>query len=204
MTFIIIIVTAIISVISFNRGDILQKMMLNPYQVFHRKELYRLITHGFLHSDWTHLIINMFVLYFFGRNVEIWFRQLNTAGYIHSVALTYSLLYFGGIIASSLITLMRYRNDRWYNSVGASGAVSAVIFTNIFFAPLERIYFFGIIPIPGIVFAVLYMVYSSYMSRRGQDNINHEAHLTGAVYGLLFPLLISTDLLTHFIRGLGL
>ena len=204
MTYIIIIVTAIISVIAFSRGDILDKMMLNPYQVFHRTELYRMITHGFLHSDWTHLIINMFVLYFFGRNVENWFRELKLEGYINSVTITYSLLYFGGIIISSLITLFRYRNDRWYNSVGASGAVSAVVFTSIFFSPLERIYFFGVIPIPGIVFAIIYLIYSSYMSRRSKDNINHDAHFLGAVYGLLFPVLISMDMLTHFIRGLGL
>ena len=204
MTFIIIIVTSIISVIAFSRGDILDKMMLNPFRVFHRKELYRLITHGFLHSDWTHLIINMFVLYFFGRNVENWFRELKLEGYINSVTITYSLLYFGGIIISSLLTLFRYRNDRWYNSIGASGAVSAVVFTSIFFSPLERIYFFAVIPIPGIAFALIYLIYSSFMSRRSKDNINHDAHFLGAIYGLFFPMLISLDMLTHFLKGLGL
>ena len=204
MTLIIIIVTAIISVFAFSREDILDKMMLNPYRVFHKNELFRLITHGFLHSDWTHLLINMFVLYFFGKNVESWFRELKLEGYINSVAITYSLLYFGGIIVSSLITLFRYRNDRWYNSVGASGAVSAVVFTSIFFSPLERIYFFAVIPIPGIAFAIIYLVYSSFMSRRKTDNINHDAHFLGAVYGFLFPMLISLDMLTHFLKGLGL
>lgn len=204
MTLIIIIVTAIISVFAFSRDDILDKMMLNPYQVFHKKEWFRIITHGFLHSDWTHLLINMFVLYFFGRNVESWFQELKLEGYINSVTITYSLLYFGGIIISSLITLFRYRNDRWYNSVGASGAVSAVVFTSIFFSPLERIYFFAVIPIPGIAFALIYLIYSSYMSRRKTDNINHDAHFLGAVYGLLFPILISLDMLSHFIKGLGL
>ncbi len=204
MTLVIIIVTAIISIISFSRDDIFDKMMLNPYQVLRKKELFRLITHGFMHADWTHLLINMFVLYFFGRNVESWFRELKMEGYIDSVTLTYSLLYFGGIIISSLITLFRYRNDRWYNSVGASGAVSAVVFTSIFFSPLERIYFFAVIPIPGIAFALVYLVYSSFMSRRSKDNINHDSHFLGAVYGLIFPMLISLDLFTHFIRGLGL
>jgi len=202
MTIIIIIITALISIIAFNREDVLSKMMLNPYQVFHKKELHRMITHGFLHADWTHLIINMIVLYSFGNNVENWFRQLKVAGYINSVALSYSLLYFGGIIVSSLITLFRYRNDRWYNSVGASGAVSAVVFTSIFFSPMERIYFFAVIPFPGILFAILYLIYSSIMSRRSKDNINHDAHFLGAVYGLLFPVLISLDLLTHFLKEL--
>ena len=204
MTYIIIIVTAIITVIAFSREDILDKMMLNPYYVYHKKELFRIITHGFLHADWTHLLVNMFVLYFFGRNVEGWFQELKMEGYINSVTITYSLLYFGGIIISSLITMFRYRNDRWYNSVGASGAVSAVVFTSIFFSPLERIYFFAVIPIPGIAFAIIYLVYSSFMSKKNKDNINHDAHLLGAVYGFLFPIIISLDMLDHFIKGLGL
>ncbi len=203
MTLIIIIVTLIISVIAFYSEEIMSKMMLNPYQVYHKREWYRMITHGFLHADWTHLIINMIVLYSFGSNVEGWFRKLKMAGYIDSVAVTYSLLYFGGIVVSSMITLFRHRNNRWYNSVGASGAVSAVIFTSIFFNPLDRLYFFAVIPIPGIVFAILYLVYSSYMSRRSRDNINHDAHFLGAVYGFVFPFLIDLDLISHFLEGLS-
>lgn len=201
MTIIIIIVTLIITVIAFYSDEVMSKMMLNPYQVYHKKEWYRMITHGFLHADWTHLIINMIVLYSFGSNVEAWFGKLKMAGYIDSVAITYSLLYFGGIIIASMITLFRHRNNRWYNSVGASGAVSAIIFTSIFFNPLDKLYFFAVIPIPGIVFAVLYLVYSSYMSRRSKDNINHDAHLLGAVYGFTFPLLIDFDLISHFLQG---
>jgi membrane associated rhomboid family serine protease len=201
MTIIIIIVTLIITVIAFYNDEVMLKMMLNPYQVYHKKEWYRMITHGFLHADWTHLIINMIVLYSFGSNVEAWFGKLKMAGYIDSVAITYSLLYFGGIIISSMITLFRHRNNRWYNSVGASGAVSAIIFTSIFFNPLDRLYFFAVIPIPGIIFAVLYLLYSSYMSRRSKDNINHDAHLLGAVYGFVFPLLIDFDLISHFLQG---
>jgi membrane associated rhomboid family serine protease len=100
-----------------------------------------------------------------------------------------------------MITLFRHRNNRWYNSVGASGAVSAIIFTSIFFNPMDRLYFFAVIPIPGIVFAILYLVYGSYMSRRSKDNINHDAHLLGAVYGFVFPLLIDFDLISHFLQG---
>lgn len=202
MTLVIIIVTLIITVITFYSEELMSRLMLNPYQVIQKREWYRLITHGFLHADWTHLIINMIVLYSFGTNIERWFLQLELSGYISSPALTYSLLYFGGIIISSLITLYRHRNNRWYNSVGASGAVSAVIFTSIFFSPMDRLYFFAVLPIPGIIFAILYLVYSSYMSRRNRDNINHDAHFMGAVYGFAFPILIDTDLLRHFIDGL--
>jgi len=202
MTLTIILVTVLITVIAFNRADILDKMMLNPYRVFHKKELFRMITHGFLHSDWTHLLINMFVLYFFGKNVESWFRELKMEGYINSVAITYSLLYFGGIIISSLITLFRHRNNIYYNSVGASGAVSAVIFTSIFFSPLDRIYFFAVLPIPGILFAVLYLIYSSVMSRKAKDNINHSAHFWGAVVGFLFPILLDPSLIVNFWKSI--
>ncbi len=204
MILFIIITTVIITLIAFNSEEVMSKLMLNPYQVIQKKEWYRLITHGFLHADWPHLIINMIVLYSFGNNVWNWFLQLSTSGYIDSPALTYSLLYFGGIIISSLITLIRHRNNRWYNSVGASGAVSAVIFTSIFFSPLDRLYFFAVLPIPGIVFGILYLVYSSYMGRKNRDNINHDAHFLGAVYGFIFPILIDLDLFSHFIDELSI
>lgn len=203
MTLIIIIVTLIITFIAFRSEEVMSRLMLNPYQVVYKKEWYRLITHGFLHADWTHLIINMIVLYSFGTNVEKWFQELKMSGYISSPALTYSFLYFGGIVISSFITLLRHRNNRWYNSVGASGAVSAVIFTSIFFSPLDRLYFFAVLPIPGIVFAVLYLAYSSYMSRRNKDNVNHDAHFLGAVFGFVFPILIDPGLVSHFIKSLS-
>ncbi len=199
MTLVIVIITSIISIIAFSRREIMSKFMFNPYQVYYRKEIFRLITHGFLHANWLHLIINMLVLYSFGSNVERWLAQLKTAGYIEYPLVIYGLLYFGGIIISTLITLFKHRDNYYYNSVGASGAVSAVIFTSIFFSPLEKLFFFAVIPIPGIVFAVLYLIYSSYMSRRGGDNINHDAHFAGAIYGFVFPLLIDVKLISHFI-----
>lgn len=204
MTLFIIVITVIITVIAFNSEEVMSKLMLNPYQVFQKKEWFRIITHGFLHADWTHLIINMIVLYSFGTNVWYKFQQLSMSGYIDSPALAFSLLYFGGIIISSLITVIRQRKNRWYNSVGASGAVSAVVFTSIFFSPLDRVYFFAIIPIPGIVFAILYLVYSSYMSRKNKDNINHDAHFLGAVYGFAFPILIDLDLFSNFLKELSI
>ena len=200
MTLTIVIITALISVLCFYNDSLMSRLMFNPYQVYHRKELWRLVTHGFLHADWIHLIVNMIVLYSFGRNVEAWIYQLKNEDYINSPVLTYILLYFGGIIISTLITLFRYRNNYNYNSVGASGAVSSVVFTSIFFSPMDKIYFFGAIPIPGIIFAILYLVYSSYMGRRGKDNINHEAHFAGAIYGFIFPVLIDFDLVSHFLN----
>lgn len=202
MTLTIVIITSIISILAFYSENLMSRLIFNPYQVIHRKELWRLLSHGFLHADWTHLIINMIVLYSFGRNVEGWINQMRIEGYVKSPVLTYSLLYFGGIIISTLPTLIKQRNNYMYNSVGASGAVSAVVFTSIFFSPLDKIYFFGAIPIPGIIFAVIYLIYSSFMSRRGRDNINHDAHFAGAIFGFIFPVLIDFDMLSHFIHQL--
>ena len=201
-TLIIIITTTLISITAFGSETLFSKFLFSPYQVYHRREFYRLVTHGFLHADWMHLIINMFVLFSFGNNVEYWFRYLKNTGYIDHPVLVYCFLYFGGIVVASLISLVKHRNNYSYNSVGASGAVSAVVFTSIFFAPLDRLYFFAAIPIPGIVFAVLYLVYSSIMSSRNRDNINHDAHFAGAVYGFIFPVLINFSLLYHFLAAL--
>lgn len=203
-TLIIVIITSVISIICFASDALFSRLLFSPYQVYHRKEIYRLITHGFVHVDWMHLIINMFVLYSFGSNVEHWFKQLEHTGYIAHPVLEYCLLYFGGIVVASLISFLKHRDNPVYSSVGASGAVSAVIFTSIFFAPLDRLYFFAAIPIPGIVFAVLYLAYSSFMSRRSKDSINHDAHFAGAVYGFLFPVLIDFDLVSHFLSALHL
>lgn len=199
MTLIIVVITAGISILAFYSERMFSLFMLNPYRVIHEKEYHRILSHAFLHANWTHLIINMIVLFSFGANVERWLSVLKNNGYLDHPTLSYAGLYFGGIIISTLITLYRNRNKPSYNSVGASGAVSAVVFTSIFFAPLEKIYFFGILPIPGILFALLYLVYSSYMSRRSRDNINHDAHLMGALFGFVFPLLIDLQLLEHFI-----
>ena len=101
-----------------------------------------------------------------------------------------------------MTTVTRYRNNESYSAVGASGAVSAVVFAYIFFAPLNKIYFYLVLPIPGILFGVLYLVYSSYMSRRSNDHINHSAHFWGAMAGFLFPVLLEPALFLDFLDQL--
>lgn len=204
MTILLIILTSVISVIAFNRRDIFDKLQLNPYAVYHKKEWYRIISHGFLHADWVHLFVNMFVLFSFGSSVENIFKQLAANGIIKSPILSYALLYFISMIFATITTIKKQKDNYWYNSVGASGAVSAVVFTSIFFQPLAKLYFYAVIPIPGIVFGVLYLGYSHYMSRRGgeKDNINHDAHFIGAVFGFLFPLILDPKLINIFIGQL--
>jgi len=202
MTIFIIIVTSLISIVAFGNRELFEKLQLNPYKVYHKKEWYRLISHGFLHADWVHLIINMIVLLSFGSAVENIFKQLAANGIIKSPVLVFVLLYFISMISATLTSVVKQKNNAWYNSVGASGAVSAIIFTSIFFQPLARLYVYAVIPIPGIVFGVLYLGYSHYMSKKGGDNINHDAHFIGAVVGFIFPLFIDPSLIHIFLNQL--
>ncbi len=202
MTIFIIIITSLISILAFSNEEILNRSQLNPYQVYHKKQWYRVITHGFVHADWVHLFVNMFVLFSFGKSVENIFSQLESNQIILSSSLSYLLLYFIAMILATIPSIIKQKNNHWYNSVGASGAVSAVIFTSIFFQPLAPLYFFGILPIPGIVFGILYLGYTHYMSRKGSDNINHDAHFIGAIFGFVFPLILEPKLINIFINQL--
>jgi len=202
MTLIIILITAAVSVIAFNRRKILYRLQLNPYQVWYRKEWYRMFTHSFVHADWVHLLINMFVFYSFGTAVELYFSQLEEADMLRNHLVWFAKLYFGGILFSASTTLWKQKDNSWYNAVGASGGVSAIVFASIFFAPWHKLLLFAVIPIPGIVFGGIYLAYSHYMSRKSSDNINHEAHLLGAVFGLVFPLFIDIRLGSYFIEQL--
>jgi len=202
MTILLIVITSAISILAFNNRELFNKLQLNPYAVYHKKQWYRIISHGFLHADWVHLFVNMFVLFSFGRSVQNIFEHLAANGIIKSPILAFVLLYFGSMIFATVTTIAKHKDNHFYNSVGASGAVSAVIFTSIFFQPLANLYFYAVIPIPGIVFGVLYLGYSHYMSRKEKDNINHDAHFIGAIFGLLFPILLDPKLVNVFISQL--
>jgi membrane associated rhomboid family serine protease len=188
---------------AFRRKELFYKLDLSPAQIVHKREYYRIFTHAFLHADYFHLGINMLVLYSFGSYIERIFSQLETAGLIFSGPFFFILLYVVSIALASITTITRHRNNQGYSAVGASGAVSAIVFTYIFFAPMEKIYFYMVLPIPGIVFGVLYLVYSSYMSRRKSDNINHSAHFWGAVVGFVFPILLEPSLFMVFLDKLS-
>lgn len=203
MTIGIIIITSVISIICFSRPELMARLQFNPYLVYHRKEYYRLFSHAFLHADWLHLIVNMFVLFSFGTTVENYFNQLSIAGLLKNPNLIYIILYIGSLLFATTTTLIKHKDDSLYNSVGASGAVSAIVFTSIFFAPLNKLFLY-FIPLPGIIAGILYLVYSQYMSKRGKDNINHDAHLLGAIFGFLFPLFIDPGLVKLFLQQLGL
>ena len=202
ITLIIVIITVLTSVAAFRRKELFYRLDLSPARIVHKKEYYRIFTHAFLHADYFHLGINMLVLYSFGTYIEQIFSQLETADLIFSGPFFFILLYVLSIALSSLSTITRYRNNEGYSAVGASGAVSAIVFTYIFFAPLQKIYFYMVLPIPGILFGILYLVYSSYMGRRKGDNINHSAHFWGAVVGFIFPILLEPSLFMVFLDKL--
>ena len=117
----------------------------------------------------------------------------------------FSLLYFGGIVFASIYDIRKYKDNPYYTSIGASGAVSAVVFTSIFYAPLSKIYLMGLLPLPAVVFGILYVGYEAYSARRGGGNVNHHAHIFGAIYGFIFPMLTGgMSQLRFFTDGLGL
>ena len=202
LTIILIVLTAAVSLWALSDRAVFAKLQFNPYQVFHRKEYYRLLTHGFVHADWWHLFVNMFVLYFFGRTGETYLEQLALADLVKFPKLLFIGLYLSSIVFASSITLFKHKDNYLYNSVGASGAVAAVMFFSIFFNPWQKLYLYAAIPIPGIIFAILYIIYSQYMGRKQRDNVNHDAHLLGAVFGFVFPLFIDLGLIKFFIENL--
>ncbi len=194
MTLILILIISLISAVSFSQTETMAGLQFNAYKIYHRRQYYRLVTHAFVHANWEHLIVNMIVLYSFGAVVERFFEMYFGA----SSSIYYLLLIFGSVIFSTLLSLYKEKNNPYYNAVGASGAVSAVLFAAIFFDPWNNIYFFGVLPIPGIIFGGLYLYYSYYMSTKKADNIGHDAHFLGAIFGFILPILLKPTLLTVF------
>ncbi|MGV8931413.1 MAG: rhomboid family intramembrane serine protease [Luteimonas sp.] len=197
ITVIIIAATCIVSWLAFNNRQLLDRLILWPPAIDRYKQYDRLVTHGFIHADFTHLLFNMVTLFFFSRDVEaLVVERIGALGYV--------LFYLSAIVIAILPTYTRHRHDAQYRSLGASGAVSAVLFASILMAPWTGIYIFFIpIPIPAIIYAVLYVGYSIWMDKRGTDNINHSAHLWGAAYGVLFVLVMEPGLIGHFMRELA-
>ena len=202
VTLIIILVTAGISILCFNGRLNFHALKFNAYAVWHRRQWHRMFSYGLVHAGWGHLLFNMLTLYFFGTVVEKYFAAAFGSP---QGAILYVVLYVTALAVSSIGDLFKFRDNIDYSAVGASGAVSAVLFASILFEPRMGIYIFFIpIPIPGYIFAPLYLLYCWYMARRNIDNIGHSAHFWGAVYGLAFPLLCRPDIFSHFLSQLGL
>lgn len=175
-------VTVGISYYAWQNPLVLEKLMLNPYKVTKKNEYYRFVTSGFIHADFGHLIFNMLSFWFFGEAIERLFGMLfGQYGQAYFLA-----LYILGIIVSDIPTFLKNRHKANYNSLGASGGVAAVLFAAILYAPLLEICLYFFICMPGFIFGLLFLGYSFYESRRGGGFVNHDAHMYGAIFGMLF------------------
>ena len=173
---------------------IFEKGLLRPYRTLRKQTWYEMITSGFLHANLSHLLVNMFVLFFFGIVIE------QTLGPIHFLA-----LYFSSLIVSSAPSLIRYRDNPNYATVGASGAVQSVLFSYIFIFPTEKIMLILLpIPISAWVFGILFVLYSVYEGKRKTGNVNHEAHIAGAFWGVVYMVLFVPNSVDHILTVFGL
>ena len=196
ITIALIAVTCVVSWMAFSNRKLMDRLILWPPAIERHKQYDRLVGYGFIHADFMHLFFNMFTLFFFGRYMEGTITELTGS------PLVYLGFYLAALVVSILPTYLKHQKDPNYRSLGASGAVSAVLFAFILLDPWATI---GVmfIPMPAIVFAVLYVAYSIWMDKRGGDNVNHGAHLAGAAFGVLFMVIMEPRVLGHFLQQLG-
>lgn len=197
LTTILIGITAITSILAFNRYEMLDRWMFMPYRIRHRGEWDRFILSGFIHKDYVHLLFNMFTFYFFGRVVELFLGY--TFGPLVG-GILFVTFYLLGIIISDIPTYRKHQDDSYYRALGASGGTSATVFASIVIMPLSDICLFGIICLPGFILGILFLIYSYYQGKKGQDNINHDAHLYGAIFGIVSILIISPNSGLRFVE----
>ncbi len=197
ITLIIVAFTILISYLGFQNREVIIKMKHWPYEESRTREFYRWLTSGFVHADWMHLGVNMFVLWSFGTAVE---RQFAAEfGFGRTFYLVFYLL---AVIFAGLPGYFQHKNNPSFASIGASGAVSAVTFASILFSPDSNIYLYAAIPIKAWLFGILYLAFETYASRRGGSNIDHAAHFWGAVFGLGLPVLLKPSLFPDFIQAI--
>jgi len=197
ITISIIVLTCLISVTALNNSRIMDDLIFWPPAISIRHQYYRFITCGLIHADFLHLGFNMVTLYFFGRALEVYYRgQLGLQHY------WYLVLYISALVVANIPSYAKRKDDYNYRSLGASGAVCAVLFAFILLDPWEKLYIFAALPVPAILYAVIFMAYSIYMSKRGGDNVNHDAHLWGAIYGVTFTIVLRPTVISSFINEL--
>lgn len=204
LTLFLIITTSIISFLAFNNHELFNRLKFNSYLVWHKKNYIRMLSHALVHNGWLHLIINMYVLWIFGSAVEEVFSSREFFPKTYEFGkFFYVFMYVAAIPVATIASLLKHKNNHYYNAVGASGAVSAVVFTYILLNPSGQLGIIFIpVRLPAYVFGLLYLVYSYFMSRRKNDNIAHDAHFVGSVFGLIFPIMLNPDLIQHFILSI--
>ena len=171
---------------------IIESCLLRPFRVVRERALAPLITCGFVHADFAHLLFNSLTLYFFGPTLE---RTIGTERFV--------ALYFIGLVISSLGTVLKHRNNPEYTSLGASGAILAVLFAYIVYYPTNMLYLYFALPIPAVLFAFGYLAYSWWASKHSRGRVNHDAHLDGAFTGMIFVGLTDNDAWVRAFRVVG-
>jgi membrane associated rhomboid family serine protease len=193
VTLILIVINAVISFAAFSNQKIMEVGMFMPYRAIRKNTWYELITSGFLHGGITHLLFNMITLFFFGPILE---RSIGETHFL--------ILYFTGLLASSLPSLYRHKDNPQYATIGASGAVESVLFAFIVIFPFEKIFLIFIpIGIPAILFGTLFVAYSIWASKK-EGKINHEAHIGGAAWGIIYMFAFVPNTIDHFLTVFGL
>lgn len=188
-TYALMALTILTSLAGFGSRHVIRDYAESPYDIVRHGRWYQLVSSGFLHADLGHLFLNMFTLYFFGRAVEM---ALGATAFL--------VVYLGSLVCGSLLTLAVHRNNPGYRAVGASGAISGVVFSFVLFAPRASIYLFLLpIGIPAFVFAILWIAVSLAGMKKRFGRIGHEAHLGGAIGGLILTLLLRPGVLRHFL-----
>ena len=184
-----------VSYFSFSNRALFAKLLFSPYKIDQSKEWYRFLTSAWVHADFNHLFLNLFVLWGFGGFVEgvfvAWYGPIGSAYYLS--------LFVGSTLIAHLPGYLKNTDNYAYSAVGASGGVSGVLFASIMIQPLENLCLYFVLCLPSVIFGVLYLGYSQYMNRTGNDNIGHEAHIWGALGGVILIIAFRPSVVSNFI-----
>ncbi|MEO6149418.1 MAG: rhomboid family intramembrane serine protease [Mucilaginibacter sp.] len=191
---IIFVLTILTTLYGFYNDAAQNNMILHPYSVSRKQRIYTLITSGFIHNDWMHLFFNMFSFYAFAFGLEMIIGHWQ-----------FLVLYMLSLVLSDIPSVYKHREDYGYRSLGASGAISAVIFSAILFDPKMQMLILPIpFPIPAYIFGGLYLLYCTYASKYSHDRINHDAHLYGAISGIIITIALYPEVISHFLQQFGI
>lgn len=199
ITLLLIAFTVLVSYQGFANYNVIERLRHYPVRETGLREYYRLLSSGFVHADWMHLLVNMFVLYNFGELIEGYIVHLYGQG---KGRVIYLLLYLINIVVANLPTAFRHRDDPGFSSIGASGAVSGMVFIFILLQPWAMLYFFFVLPVPAIIAGIGYLAYSSWAARHGHGRIDHSAHFAGAVAGMAMIILLDNEIVPRFAERL--
>ena len=198
VTFFLLFLFSGISIYCFNDAELRNKLIFSPYRIKRTNEWYRFLTSGFIHADWMHLIFNGYVFYQFSRIIEVYFSSMYGVrnGTMYTV-----FLFLSGVVISHFSSYQKYTEQPWYASLGASGGVSSIVYAYIFIAPASKLSILFIpVGVPAILFGIGYLLLSNYYARKGsRDNVNHEAHYVGSLWGIVFMVIINPKSVYVFI-----